>query len=361
MFEDPIGRTERPIKLPATIAGDGRELLGADYPHYVTDSSGRIYSGWESSMDARDALLGLRDESPGIDAKVQSAVGFERQRGRRPLETDWMENQEVVSRVREGQYGRPPVRGADLEPYVRATMAEMPEYSLLNSEAAQQVLREAGPEETDRIVRALSDTWTDEFGQPNSPGQVEMRERMILEKIAYGSRSGGGISPGSPAFIPPEHEYYDIEDRPTPKDEYARGMTRESFGEAAEKGMRAAGKALPKLAKALLGGALMEVAGEVAFPQDVQATGITHEDPFEYGYYPRHLSPEQGKKWRERQEEAERLKNDPVFQGLMPDPATGRMAGAEFGSAPTKTPPRPVEDADLVGGMPRRIQRSEFK
>ena len=137
-------------------------------------------------------------------------------------------------------------------------------------------------------------------------------------------------------------------------------MTRESFGEAAEKGMRAAGKALPKLAKALLGGALMEVAGEVVFPQDVQATGITHEDPWEYGYYPRHLSPEQGKKWRERQEEAERLKNDPVFQGLLYDKATGRMAAAEFGSAPTKTPPRPVEDPDLVGGMPRYSQRPVF-
>jgi hypothetical protein len=326
-----IARTERPIKLPATIAGDGRELLGADYPHYVTDSSGRIYSGWESSMDARDALRELRGESAGVDAKVQSAVGFERQRGRRPLGDDWMDNEELVGKIREGQYGRPPVRTHAVKPILRSIMSEMPEYSLLNSQGAQELIRDADPEEQNRVVRELSNTWTDEFGEPNSPGEVERAERMVLEELAESSRMA--LSEGV-------------------------GQTGRAAGSRVAK--VGIGELAGKLLKGLAGGIAGEVIGEVVFPMEAEAAGVTHEDPFEYGYYPRHLSPEQGKKWRERQEEAERLKNDPVFQGLMPDPATGRMAAAEFGSAPTKTPPRPVEDPDLVGGMPGYSQRPVF-
>ena len=306
-----------------------------DYPYYVVSERGKVYSGWENAEDARDHLQELQRRSAGVDAKVQSAVGFERQRGRRPLGDDWMDNDELVGKIREGQYGRPPVRGADLERFIEGppNVMEVPESSIVNSQGYKQIMleaRKAGLDsEADGVLMRLIDVWK------SNPDDLATAERMILQELAESSRVA--LSEGA-----------------------------EQAGRAA--GSRVAKVGLGELAGKLLkyvkfgaGGLVGEVAGDILFPQDVQATGITHEDPWEYGYYPRHLSPEQGKKWRERQEEAERLKNDPVFQGLMPDRDTGRMAAAEFGSAPTKTPPRPVEDPDLVGGMPRRIQRSEFK
>jgi hypothetical protein len=318
-----------------------------DYPHYVTDRSGRIYSGWEFPEDAKDALRELQGESPGIDARVESKIMRKRRLGLEVRPTDWMDNEEVVARVREGQYGKPPVRGADLERFIHSAMEDMPEYSTLNSEEAQRLLREAGPEERDRMVRQLSSTWTDEYGNPRSPRQVQNAERMILEDMAYGSRTGGRVPTGAPAILPPTHEYYDIEDRPTPQDEYARGMTRESFGEAAEKGIRAAekgvralGEALPKLAKALLGGALMEIAGEVVFPMEAEAeTGVPE------GWTSAELV-----KWENRRREAEKFMLDPRSRPLM------------WGLPPEepRDGPEPESAESLVGGMPTYAQRPVF-
>ena len=284
-----------------------------DYPYYVVSERGKVYSGWESAEDARDALRELRGESAGIDAKVQSAVGFERQRGRRPLGSkDWMDNEELVGKIREGQYGRPPVRGADLERFIEGppNVMEVPESSIVNSQGYKQIMQEARKagldSEADGVVMRLIDVWK------SNPDDLAAAERMILQELADSSRVA--LSEGA-----------------------------EQAGRAA--GSRATkvgvGKLAGRLLKGLAGGLVGEVAGDILFPQDAEATTM-------YG-----SEFESATDAREREEALLRselfLSEQPGYAAVPPwaDPEWSRKQ--RFG------------DDELVEQMPSSSQRRDLK